>query len=66
MPKSNELSVVFVSYNTQMALDNDTLSFVSADEPTTIPYGNLIHTLDFKEVVEVDIADDLQTNFVSI
>ncbi len=63
---SDLLSIVFVSYNYRVAIDDDSLSLVTEDHiPPSYNYGNTIHTLDFKEVVEVEIDENTTSDFVS-
>jgi hypothetical protein len=66
VPTDNLVSIVFVSYNNRIAIDNDSVSFVTEDYiPPTPNYGNTIHTLDFKEVVDVEIEENITSSFVS-
>ena len=63
---SNSFTVVFVSFDSIVALDNDSLSLVKIDEKQiNTNYGNAKHTLDFKEIVEIEVISDKKVDFVS-
>ena len=63
---NGELTVLFASCGSKVAIDNDSLLLTTIDYVPPIPnYGSSIHTFDFKEVVEVEIKEYETTPFVS-